>query len=373
MRIDVVDPSAYAPAYDHELCAALARAGAEVELQTGPYAYGSVPPPDGYALRRRFYRLGADAARPRARRLAKLAQHAPDMLAYRHAARAADVVHFQWLALEPLDVTLLRRDRPFVFTAHEVVPRNGRLAARQRVYDRADAVVVHTEQGRERLVEEFGVEPERIALIRHGVFDYLARQEHEQPLPEELAAVQGPVVLSLGVWRPYHGLDLLLEAWRGIEGAELWVAGLPRMPLGTLLSDPPPGVRVIPRFITDAELPAFYRRADVVVLPYRAIEASGSLFSALPFAPAVLATAVGGFIDAERDGALATVPPGDAAALHDGIARLLADPDARGRLSAGARAACDGPYSWDRIAAQTLELYRRLPTSAAGHRPRFHR
>ena len=34
MRVQVVDPSAYTPPYDHALCAALARGGAEVELIT---------------------------------------------------------------------------------------------------------------------------------------------------------------------------------------------------------------------------------------------------------------------------------------------------------------------------------------------------
>ena len=32
MRVQIVDPAAYTPPYDHALCAALARAGADVEL-----------------------------------------------------------------------------------------------------------------------------------------------------------------------------------------------------------------------------------------------------------------------------------------------------------------------------------------------------
>ena len=34
MRVRVVDPAAYTPPYDHALCAALARAGAQVTLAT---------------------------------------------------------------------------------------------------------------------------------------------------------------------------------------------------------------------------------------------------------------------------------------------------------------------------------------------------
>jgi hypothetical protein len=43
MRVDVVDPSAYTPPYDHALCAGLARAGADVRLITSRFAYGGVP------------------------------------------------------------------------------------------------------------------------------------------------------------------------------------------------------------------------------------------------------------------------------------------------------------------------------------------
>ena len=42
MRVDVVDPPAFTRPYDHALCTALARAGADVRLVTSPFAYGDV-------------------------------------------------------------------------------------------------------------------------------------------------------------------------------------------------------------------------------------------------------------------------------------------------------------------------------------------
>ena len=42
MRIALVDPPAYTPPYDRSLCAALARAGADVELITSHFAHGPV-------------------------------------------------------------------------------------------------------------------------------------------------------------------------------------------------------------------------------------------------------------------------------------------------------------------------------------------
>ena len=103
MRVHLVDPAAYTPPYDRALASALARAGAEVELCTSAFPYGDVPPAPGVDVREAFYRW----APARGRRHARLAQHVPDMLRYRRAARAADVVHFQWLSVQALDARLL--------------------------------------------------------------------------------------------------------------------------------------------------------------------------------------------------------------------------------------------------------------------------
>ena len=48
---------------------------------------------------------------------------------------------------------------------------------------------------------------------------------------------------------------------------------------------------VVPRFVSDPEIPAFFRRADVVVLPYREIDQSGVLFTAMAFGRAVVLSA----------------------------------------------------------------------------------
>ena len=366
MRVDVVDPSAYTPPYDHALCSALARAGARVRLQTSRFDYGPVPAPDGYVRVERFYRRGAAAScGSRRRYAAKLAQHVPDMLAYRRAATAAadaaDVIHFQWLTVQQVDLHLLPRGRPLVLTAHDVLPREprrGQLAAQQALYERVDAVVVHSEHGRRRLVDALGVAPEKVAAIAHGAFEHLTRVADEQPLPATLAAVEKPVVLCFGLLRPYKGIDVLLEAWRAAElDAELWIVGMPRMDITALRAAAPQSVRWVPRFIADHEVAAYFRRADLVVLPYREIDQSGVLFTALAFGRPLLLSAVGGFPEVAGLGAAALVAPGDRLALAQQLRRLIGDPAARARLAAGAAAAAAGPYSWDAIAAAHLELY----------------
>jgi glycosyltransferase involved in cell wall biosynthesis len=366
MRVHVVDPSAYTPPYDHALCRALGGAGAEVELYTSRFAHGSVPRAEGYRRHEAFYRLAAHVGDARARRAVKLAEHVPDMLRYRRAARAADVVHFQWLTVQHLDGLLLPTKRtascarrPLVLSAHDILPREarpGQRAAQRRLYEHFDAVVVHSEHGRRRLIDELGVEQERVHVIAHGAFAHLAAPHAaaDASLPFQTDA---PVVLCFGLMRPYKGIDLLLEAWRGIEGAELWIVGMPRMDISSLRAMAPPGVRFVARFITDSELPAYFRRADLVVLPYREIDQSGVLFTALAFGKPLLLSDVGGFPEIAASGAARAFPAGDAGALHDALRALLDDRSTRLQLGVRASAAAAGPYSWEQIGQRTLALY----------------
>ena len=116
----------------------------------------------------------------------------------------------------------------------------------------------------------------------------------------------------------------------------------------------------MPRFVADRELPAYFRRADLVVLPYRDAEQSGVLYTALAFSKPIVMSDVGGFAEVAEHGAGRLVPPGDPSALAATVDRLLRDDDARGRLAAAALAAAAGPYSWDSVAEQTISLYEEL-------------
>ncbi len=411
MRVHVVDPSAYTPPYDDALCGALARAGVEVELFTSRFAYGAAPPAAGYARREFFYRRAhrgvARGPRSRARLALKAAEHVPGMLRYRRAARASEIVHFQWLTVQPLDVQLLPRrratavgERPkLVLTAHDVLPREprrGQLAAQRRLYERMDAVVVHSEHGRRRLVEELGLAGERVHVIAHGALRpwegsaAVAGQDEagqETRLPPDLRETRGPVALFFGLLRPYKGLDVLLDAWREIgrakesggsrrgadggspggEDAELWIVGMPRMDVGPLraraLAAERAGagrVRFLTRFVSDAQAGALMRRASVVVAPYREIDQSGVAFTALGAGTPLLLSDAGGFPELAATGATRTVPAGDARALGAALAELLDDPTSLAEMATHARAAAAGSYSWEAVARAHLELYERL-------------
>jgi glycosyltransferase involved in cell wall biosynthesis len=366
MRVQLVDPAAYTPPYDHALAGALSRAGAEVELITSHFSYGPVPSGEGYQVNELFYRRSSrEGVGARRRRVLRAGEHVPDMLRYRRVAEAADLVHYMWLPLPALDRRLLPRKRPRVYTMHWRLPQAGTRIARTltRLLAEMDAVVVHSEHGARRLEADFGVPRERLRVIPHGAFDYLTRQRDEQPLPAELREVTAPVILAFGLVRPYKGTDVLLEAFQEVEGAELWVVGMPRMPMDELraLARRAPGtVRFVDRFVTDPEIPAFMRRADVTVLPYRNIEQSGVLYTALAFGRPLVLSSVGGFPEVAEQGAARLVPPEDPAALASALRELLADRSSRDELADAAARAAATTYSWERIGEATMALYRDL-------------
>lgn len=368
LRVSLVDPSASTPPYDHLLAAALARAGADVELLTSRFVYGPIPEPEGYAWREDFYRRAANG-RPgsRHRFLLKGLTHAGDMARVRGRLRASDVSHWQWLALPPVDWLLIGPrpgGRPRVITVHYPFPTDrGELRRQRRLLSRFDAVVAHTQGQAERIAADAGIPRERVHTIPHGPLDYLTSLPGERPLPPELAAVEGPVILFFGLLREYKGIDTLLEAFAEVEGAELWIAGKPSMavePLHELAARAPGRVRFISRFIPDPEIPALLRRADVLALPYREIEQSGVLHAGLAFGKPMVLGDVGGFSEVGRDGAARLVQPDDADGLARALQELVSDPGARDRLGAAALARGQGEWGWDAIAERTLQLYRSL-------------
>src|SRR6478672_12123181 len=91
-KVSLIDPSAFTPPYDRSLAAALARAGADVELITSRFAYGPVPEAHGYTATESFYRRSSRMATASRLRLpVKALEHAPGMLGARRRTGGADV------------------------------------------------------------------------------------------------------------------------------------------------------------------------------------------------------------------------------------------------------------------------------------------
>ncbi len=109
------------------------------------------------------------------------------------------------------------------------------------------------------------------------------------------------------------------------------------------------------------QMPEVYRRSDVVVIPSLVEAVSLSALEAMACGVPVIATSVGGLPEVVRDeftGLL--VPPQNAEAIASAIWKLHTDRNLSQRVAENAYAMVQQRYTWDRIAQETVNFYRRL-------------
>ena len=348
MHVLLADPPAFTPTYDHELAAALARAGAEVDLVTSHFRFGAAPEPDGYARRELFYPFSSRLfQRSRLRLPLKAVEHPFGLAALRRLQ--ADVLHLQWLAAPQLDAKLWRPHLPAVFTAHDLLPR--RTAKRTELWrlllDRFERVIVHSEHGRETLAT-LGVDETRLRVVPHPVFPS-DPERHDD----------GRTVLCFGVIRAYKGLGDAIEAVRRAGDARLLVAGDPVEPIEPYRAAAA-GLDVDWRlgYLPQAEVDRAFGEATIALFPYRPeLDQSGALLRALGAGIPAVAYDVNGVAEpVRRYGAGRVVPAGDVDALAAAVHELLSDPDALEQARAGARRA-RAELTWDAAARAHLDVY----------------
>jgi glycosyltransferase involved in cell wall biosynthesis len=351
VRVLLADPPAFTPPYDHELAAALTRAGADVELVTSRFRFGAAPEPEGYRRRELFYPLSSRLfGRSPLRLPLKVAEHPLGLAALRRID--ADVLHMQWLPAPELDAVLFRPHLPAVFTAHDLLPRRTahRTELWRKLFARFERIVVHSENGRDTLAE-LGVERERLRVIPHPVFPSETERRDD-----------GRTVLAFGMIRPYKGLGDAIEAVRRAGDARLLVAGDPLEPLEPYRAAAN-GLEVEWRlgYLSPEESDRALGEATIAVFPYQPeLDQSGALLRALGAGVPAVAYDVGGIAEPVRQfDAGRVVLPGDVAGLATAVHELLSDSAALERARAGAMRARE-ELTWDASARAHLELYEEI-------------
>ena len=216
---------------------------------------------------------------------------------------------------------------------------------------------------KERLVERFGVKPEKISVVWNGVDScFRPRPMREILHTKDQAGIKSPrYVLFLGSIEPRKNLGRLLTAWDRIlpelpDDIELVVAGAKGAP--QVFSDS--GIQRIPArvnfagYIPQDHLPALYSGATALVYP--------SLYEGFGLPP-LEAMACGCPVVTSNNSSLTEVvgddailvDPLDEESIADGMFRMIIRPHLREQLARSAfqRVEC---LSWETSAAKTREI-----------------
>ena len=290
--------------------------------------------------------------------------------------RDADVVHVHrgkehWLAAVANRVG--GAARPIVRTRHiaqAVRPH----AANRWLYGRATAwVVTVTEAIRGQYVAAGLLPDGRVTALPGGADAELYRPRPPDPAVRRRLGGQGDGTLvgMLAGLRVMKGHHVVVEA-----AARLARAGLrPRFAFigkgggEASIQDAIARAGLAEQFTISGwveDLPPALAALDVALyVPLESDGMSRVVFECLAAGRPLIASRVGVVPEALEDGAHALlVPAGDAAALAAALARLLGDPDARGRLGAAGRSLVERRYSGARVAEALEARYRLLAAGA---------
>ncbi|MFI5719185.1 glycosyltransferase family 4 protein [Nocardia sp. NPDC051750] len=244
----------------------------------------------------------------------------------------------------------------------------GFLGMQQRIARRIPDLLTVSSSSATDIADDFGVDPAQLKVVPLGVdTDLFAPRGPRAP---------GRIVAVASADKPLKGITHLLQALTRLRVthkvelqlvAKLEPNGPTEKQIAELgLSD----IVTVRSGLTDTELAELLASAEIACIP--------SLYEGFSL-PAVEAMASGTPLVVSRTGALPEVvgeagvcaeltPPGDSAELARVIGRLLDSPQIRQRMQAAARDRAVSVFSWESVAAQTVQVYQNAIDRFAGRR-----
>lgn len=238
------------------------------------------------------------------------------------------------------------------FLYYNLVVRGSRCATRY-----ADHVITMSSAEKTFFQERYRMDPGRISLIPNGVsLEFFCSRDYARPCRR---------LLYVGGWEWRKGVRYLREAFSQVAERvpDITLSIVGTWGASSIAKEFPPAVRhrisVIPS-VDPKETPPLYADHDLFVLP--------TLFESIPLVipeamasgMPIVSTRVCGIPDILEKGTSALlVPPRNAPQLAQALEQLLRDPSLRERLGRAAQERAR-TLTWDHIAQQTLDTYRKL-------------
>jgi D-inositol-3-phosphate glycosyltransferase len=367
--------------YDLSLCQGLVQAGAQATLYTCDKT--TVTGNEGFAVRQPYRHIyGPSPAWRRGLRFLR-----GSLLGLLQAKRSGHrLAHFHFFHVGPLELFNVCWARCLglcvVITAHDVeafkeglsVPRFLRWA-----YGAAHRVIAHSQIAKRELTQELLLPPDKVEVIRHG--NYLAGVPAEVT-PEAARAHLGltaemRVLLFFGQIKDVKGLDVLLRGFALARQADpllhlviagrVWKTDFGRYQALIQRLQLAPFCSLHIRYIADAELPFFYRAADLVVLPYRRIYQSGVVLLAMSYGKPVLVSNIDGMLEVVNDEDTGFVfRSSEPEHLAQRLLQIFATPGRAAQVGLAGLRQVKLRNDWGLLGVQTLACYRRALQAQGG-------
>jgi glycosyltransferase involved in cell wall biosynthesis len=227
---------------------------------------------------------------------------------------------------------------------------------------RADAILVPSQSTADDLMASTSIGSSRVHVA--PLAPSLAASDQDPETTLERLGIARPYVLSVGTLEPRKNLVRLVRAYRQVApdvahtlvlaGASGWRAE----ELDTELSRPGPGTIVRTGHVSDEELDALYRGADVFAYPSLYEGFGLPVVEAMARGVPTLTSNTSSLPQVVGDAAL-LVDPTDVSEIAEGLARLLTDaPLADDLRHRGLQRAAT--FTWAATARATLDVYRQL-------------
>ena len=245
----------------------------------------------------------------------------------------------------------------------------------RRTFAAATGIVCVAPMLKQNLVKTMRLDPNKIEVIMNGAdTELFAAPKDRIAIREKFQIAPCPTITFVGTFQPWHGINLLLDSFADVQkkiaNVQLLLVGegggraeaerrVERAGWGN-------AIRFLGRLenravadilaVTDvAVIPFPYLKSDIVGSPLKIFEymAAGCPIVA-SWAP------IHDVIEHQVTGM--RVPPANADALAEMLARVLADADLRARLGVGARQVALECYSWDHTIQQLENFFDRVLT-----------
>lgn len=225
----------------------------------------------------------------------------------------------------------------------------------------AERVLTVSEFSRQELCRFYPVEPAKVTVVPNGV-----GAEFQPASPTTIASDQAalaryglepPYILALGNIHPRKNLARLLQAYHCLKQQlpdvpPLVWAGLPRWESSALLTEAHAAGVILPGFIAQADLPALYRQATMLVYPSLYEGFGLPPLEAMACGTPVVTSSTTSLPEVVGEAGL-TVDPTSIEAITAAMARLLTDPGLAHHLRQAGLERAAG-FSWQQAAQNTL-------------------